>query len=91
MRGQPQHDNKHDDGNNWRNFHVITSVSENVERLSDWAARFQSSVAGRIKLRNTLPPLAYNDELFDGVLLLDCRIFKNQHLNRLFRFGYFKS
>ncbi len=30
----------------------------------DAAARFQSSIAGRIKLRNTLPPLASND-LFD--------------------------
>jgi len=32
----------------------------------DAAARIQSSIAGPIKLRNTLPPLASND-LFDGV------------------------
>jgi hypothetical protein len=32
----------------------------------DAAARIQSSIAGRIKLRNTLLPLACND-LFDGV------------------------
>ena len=29
----------------------------------DAAARIQSSIAGRIKLRNTLPPLASNDLL----------------------------
>ena len=33
----------------------------------DAAARIQSSIAGRIKLRNTLPPLASNELLCGGV------------------------
>jgi hypothetical protein len=41
----------------------------------DAAARIQSSITGRIKLRNTLPPLASND-LFGGAQL-------GQHAERI--------
>jgi hypothetical protein len=67
----------------------------------DAAARFHSSIAGRIKLRNTLPPLASNDLLgcvrglepfnFFSVLVLE-----NQNprtsgyvVERFFRLGTF--
>jgi hypothetical protein len=40
---------------------MILFVTPNLR--VDAAARIQSSIAGRIKLRNTVPPLASNDLL----------------------------